>query len=217
MMLWRTFNIVLFFSLYGFLSIGSSAQASIDHTYIFKVFLEDEEIGEQSFQVSSNEGETRIQIEAQFAVKYWILTAYSYRHTNTELWHGDCLNMIRSQTNDNGEKFFVRGNQTNTQMKLVTHVGMRNLEGCIKTFAYWDQNFLSSRALLNSQTGEINHVKVTKFGEEVISVRTRPTPATHYHIEAEKFSIDLWYTSNGEWVALQSTTENDSRLRYVLQ
>ena len=80
-----------------------------------------------------------------------------------------------------------------------------------------DRNFLSSPFLLNSQTGEMNRVSVKDLGEEVIAVRTQPTPAIHYRLNAEKFSIDLWYSRDGEWVALQSTTENDSRLRYVLQ
>jgi hypothetical protein len=99
----------------------------------------------------------------------------------------------------------------------VTHEGTRSIDGCIKTFAYWDPEFLTSRSLLNSQTGEMNRVEVSNLGEEVISVRNQSTPAIHYYIAAEKFSMDLWYSAKGEWLALQSTTEGDARLRYELQ
>jgi len=213
----RILGLTLTFGLCVFLSPSLQAQSNVPQSFNFKVFLEDEEIGVQRFVVSSNATRTEVQIEAQFDVKYWFITAYSYRHTNTEVWNGECLQMIRAQTNDNGKTFFVNGTYADNRLNLVTHAGSRNIEGCVKTFAYWDPKFLSSRTLLNSQTGEMNQVKVSLLGEEVISVRSTPTSATHYQVVAEKFSIDLWYSSEGEWLALQSTTENDSRLRYDLQ
>jgi hypothetical protein len=214
---WRIFTLALLLGFGALPSFSPGAQPGIDKIYTFKVYLEDEEIGQQRFVVSSNGTQRTVEIEAQFEVTFWILTAYSYRHTNTEAWNGECLSMIRSQTNDNGKAFFVQGTYKDNGFRLVTQSGSRSVDGCVKTFAYWDPEFLSSRSLLNSQTGEMNEVTVNNLGLEVISVRDRPTPATHYHIDSDKFSIDLWYSSKGEWLALQSTTENDSRLRYVLQ
>ena len=191
--------------------------AGVDSTYSFKVFLEEEEIGQQHFVVSSNKVSTTVQIEARFEVKYWFYTAYEYHHTNTETWNDGCVSQIRSETNDNGDTYFVQGSYADGRLTLVTQDGARTLDGCVKTFAYWDQEFLKSRSLLNSQTGEMNRVAVRNLGEETITVRNQPTAAIHYQLVAEKFSIDLWYAPGGEWVALQSTTEGDSRLRYELQ
>ena len=213
----QIFCFALIFWLCMLLNPSMNALSNVDKTYTFRVFLEDEQIGQQRFIVSSNESQTKVEIEAQFDVKYWFITAYSYRHTNTEVWNGQCLQIIQAQTNDNGKTLFVNGTYAEHQLKLSTHAGTRTVDGCIKTFAYWDQNFLTSPFLLNSQTGEMNRVMVNKLGEEVISVRNQSTPAIHYQVIAEKFSIDLWYSSTGDWLALESTTENDSRLRYELQ
>nr|NIU12198.1 hypothetical protein [Phycisphaerae bacterium] len=92
-----------------------------------------------------------------------------------------------------------------------------SMNGCVKTFAYWNADFMASPALLNSQTGEMNRITVNELGQEVISVKNQPTRTTHYQVVAEKFSIDLWYAQGGEWVALESTTQDDSKLRYELQ
>jgi hypothetical protein len=188
--------------------------AADGQTYRFKVYLENKPIGGQSFVVSSEGERTQIRIEALFEVKYWIYTAYRYRHTNTETWKDGCLHAIQAQTDDNGTSLFVRGEREDGGLALVTHDGTRTEQGCIKTFAYWDPDFLDSRKLLNSQTGEMNRVTVKSLGEEEISVGNQTVAAARYRLAAEKFSIDLWYSAGGEWLALQSTTEKGSTLRY---
>ncbi len=200
-------------------SIGlpSYAQTSTQKTYDFKVFLDDDEIGVQRFVVSAEGTRTQIEVEAQFDVKYFFITFYSYRHTNSETWEGECLKKIRAKTNDNGESFFVEGTSKGGQLRLQTHNGEKNLEGCVKTFAYWNPTWFQSNRLLNSQTGELQPVEIRTVGEETIAVRGAPTPTKHPRIISDKFTIDLWYTKNNEWVGLQSTTKEGKKLRYELK
>lgn len=197
--------------------LASYAQTATQKTYDFKVFLDDDEIGVQRFDVSTEETHTRIEVEAQFEVKYFFITFYSYRHTNSETWEGECLKEIRAKTNDNGESFFVDGTSQGVQFRLQTHNGGKNLEGCVKTFAYWNPNWFQSNRLLNSQTGELQPVEIQTVGEEAIAVRGATIPTKHQRIISDKFTIDLWYTMNDEWVGLQSTTKEGKKLRYELQ
>lgn len=211
----------LFLTLMTFLlfSIGlaSSAHTSTRKTYDFKVFLDDDEIGFQRFVVSAKGTRTQIEVEAQFDVKYVFITFYSYRHTNSETWEGECLQKIRAKTNDNGESFFVQGTSKGGQFQLQTHNGKKTLEGCVKTFAYWNPAWFQSHRLLNSQTGELQPVEIQTLGEETLPVRGAPTPTRHHRIISDKFTIDLWYTMNDEWVGLQSTTKEGKKLRYEIQ
>ena len=71
--------------------------------------------------------------------------------------------------------------------------------------------------LLNSQTGEVQTADVRIIGEETIDVRGVPTLTTHRRIITDKFTIDLWHTLSGKWVALQSTTAKGNVLRYALR
>lgn len=199
------------------IGLASYAQASTQKTYDFKVFLDDDEIGVQRFVVSAEGTRTQIEVEAQFDVKYFFITFYSYRHTNSETWEGECLKEIRAKTNDNGESFFVEGTSNGGQLRLQTHNGGKILEGCVKTFAYWNPTWFQSNHLLNSQTGELQPVEIQTVGEETIAVREVPAPTKHHRIISDKFTIDLWYTMNDEWVGLQSTTKEGKKLRYELQ
>ena len=197
-------------------SLTSHAQTPTQKSYNFKVFLDDDEIGVQRFFVSSEGTRSQIEVKARFDVTYFLIPFYSYRHTNSETWEGNCLKEIRAETNDNGESFFVRGTRQDGQTQLQTHAGKSSLEGCVKTFAYWNLTLLQSDQLLNSQTGELQPVQISMVGKETISVRGVPTDTEHHRIVSDKFTIDLWYTMNHEWVALQSTTKDGGTLRYQL-
>lgn len=208
-------------ALLGFLTcLGSASQqawSAASQTYDFKVFLGKDEIGRQRFDVSSEGERTQVRIDAQFTVKFLYIPVYRYRHTNVETWEGTCLREIRAETDDNGESFFVNGVVRNGQLQVQTQAGNWTGEGCIKTFAYWNSEWIKGERLLNSQTGEHQPASILAVGEETIPVQGVPTRTTHRRIVTDKFTVDLWYALNGRWVALQSTTKKGDTLRYSLQ
>jgi hypothetical protein len=200
-----------------FASLPPTAWGATSQTYDFKVFLGEDEIGRQRFDVSLEGERTQVRVEAQFKVTFLYVTVYTYRHTNVETWEGACLREIRAETDDNGDSFFVNGTIGDGQLQVRTQAGDWSGEGCIKTFAYWNSEWITGERLLNSQTGELQPVSIRVVGEETIPVLGVPTPTTHRRIVADRFSVDLWYTSNGRWVALQFRTKKGDTLRYTLQ
>ena len=201
------------------LAIGlpNQVQPSTPQTYDFRVYLDEDEIGSQIFEVTTEGTRTQVEIQASFEVSYFFIPFYKYRHKNTETWEGDCLKEIRAETSDNGESFFVQGHAQNGKFHLHTHNGQSSVKGCIETFAYWNPEWFQSDRLLNSQTGELQPVQVTTIGEETITVRGTPTTTEHQRIVSDQFTIDLWYTAKREWVALQSTTKAGKKLRYQIK
>jgi len=198
-------------------SLSGPAWSATSQTYDFKVFLGKDEIGRQRFDVSSEGERTRVRVDAQFKVRFLYITVYTYRHTNVETWEGACLQEICAETDDNGESFFVNGILRKGQLQVETQAGDWSSDGCIKTFAYWNAEWITGERLLNSQTGELQPVSIRVIGEETIPVLGVPTRTTHRRIVTDKFAVDLWYTLSGRWVALQSTTKKGDTLRYTLQ
>ena len=92
----------------------------------------------------------------------------------------------------------MNGISRNGQLQVQTQAGDWSGEGCIKTFAYWNPEWLTGERLLNSQTGELQPVSIRVVGEETIPVLGLPTRTTHRRIVTDKFAVDLWYTLNGE-------------------
>ncbi len=197
--------------------LTASTFAHANQSWKFKVYLDEQEIGEHTFKVASYNNKTHVTVNAEFDVYFLFINAYSYRHTNYEVWDGQCLQSVRSKTSNNGDELYVQAEYVSDNFYIKTPTGQHSTEGCIKTFAYWDPTFLSSQHLLNSQTGEITPVTVENLGEEMIMVRRKLTPTTHYRLTTDDFIIDLWYSKNNEWLALNSTTNSGSVLRYKIQ
>ena len=198
-----------------FLSIANTTMAN--QTWKFKVYLDEQEIGEHTFRATYQNNKTHIQINAEFDVYILFINAYSYQHTNYEVWDRQCLQSVRSVTNDNGEELYVQADYSGEQFIIKTPSDRYVTEGCIKTFAYWEPDFLKSQTLLNSQTGKLMPVTIELLGEESIMVRNKLTAATHYRLTTDEFLIDLWYSKNNEWLALNTTTNSGSTLQYKIQ
>lgn len=193
------------------------AAASPNQAWTFDVYLDDQVIGQHRFEVYRHGDTQYVSIDADFDVRVLFFSAYQYRHDNYEVWQGECLKSIRARTDDNGDKAFVDGQLDGGVLRLRTAAGAKTLPGCIKTFAYWDPAILTSRYLLNAQTGELLAVHSRSLGQQTIRVRGEDVSARHYRLVTAKFTIDLWYSPQHQWLALQSTTQSGAVLRYKLQ
>ena len=155
----------------------------------FAVFLDGEPVGSHRFELTEQDGERRLSSVARFDVKLLGVPVYRYRHEATEQWRGDCLARITSRTVDGSETFAV------DQMP----------EGCAMSYAYWNRRILEQKALLNSQTGKLEPVRVDSLGEG------------RYRISGARYPIELRYSPQGEWLALESIVAGGRRLSYRLQ
>lgn len=183
----------------------------------FTVYLDDDAVGQHRFALSESESMRKLRSEARFTIKLLMIKAYSYAHEASETWQGDCLRNIQAKTDDNGDRSALLGNESNGRFELKKGKTTETLPACIMTFAYWNPLILKQSRLLNPQTGEYTQVRIQPKGRETVPVRGKPVSADRYHLDAGKFQIDLWYADGERWVALDSTLENGSKLRYRIE
>ena len=189
-------------------------------TWDFRVFLDDKEIGTHRFDLlDKGGGERQLTSQARMAVKVLFVTAYTYDHHDVEHWNGDCLSRLNSKTDDNGDQYQVDVQRQGTATVVQTLEGAKTLGDCVLTFAYWNPAMLKQTRLLNSQDGEHVEVKIRDAGADPVVVRGVKSPARRYELRStnNKLSIDLWYSPNDEWLALESKTERGQKLIYKLK
>ena len=196
---------------------AAPSPARANQTWDFRVFLDEKEIGTHRFDLIERDGERQLTSTARMTVKLLFVTAYTYDHQDVEHWQGDCVSKLSSTTDDNGEKHRVDVQRREGATMVPTLEGSQRLGECVMTFAYWNPTMLQQTRLLNSQDGEHIDVKINDAGADAIVVRGVKTPARRYELRSERLSIDLWYSEQQQWLALESRTKRGQKLIYKLR
>ncbi|MEN8712940.1 MAG: DUF6134 family protein [Arenicellales bacterium] len=183
----------------------------------FKVLLDDKPIGYHQVSIDRQANRKAVHTKAEFDVRFMFIPVYSYIHDTRETWENGCLVNITSTTDDNGDDFFINSKPLNQRLALETQDGMSSYDGCVRTFAYWDIEMLQSTHLLNTQTGKYQAVTITDMGTGMVNLENSEVEARRFKLIAEDMTIDLWYTDDMHWLALESTTASGAVLRYVPQ
>lgn len=186
---------------------------------LFRVLLDDKDIGVHRFLVAREDERELVRIEADFDVTFFAIPVYSYDHRNRETWNNGCLERIESRTDDNGDEFRVEGEDRGDRFVVSTQDATIELEAdCVMSFAYWNRDFLSQARLLNAQTGEYLPVSVEELGTETLRLGDASMMARRYRLlnREEEIDINVWYDAgSGRWLSLESRVGGDRVLRYL--
>lgn len=208
---WLTFPAAIVLGAFAGIALaGMATEASLN----FRVLLDGKPIGQHRFELRG-EGEAReVTSQADFKVGFLFLDVYRYRHTATERWRGDCLESLEARTDDNGDIKTVSVTPGDAGLTVRSTRSRAVYPGCVRSFAYWNPKILEGGRLLNAQTGDYLPVQVRPQGEDPIPVNGRIEPARRYKLSGKDIDIDLWYTRERQWAALESRIKNGRVLRY---
>lgn len=183
----------------------------------FDVSMDGKPIGTHQFVLSEKENNQQIlKSEAKFNIKILSISFFKYHHEANETWDNNCLKKLEAKTQENSKTTQVKGIQEKTSFRLSSPTSTEINSECVMTFAYWNSKILQQKKLLNPQTGDYLSTNISALGQEMILAKGQNVRAEHYKIDTAKFKIDIWYGPDGEWLALQSLTE-DGRIDYVLK
>jgi len=196
-------------------STGGDSAAAGD-AWRFRVYLDDREIGYHHFYLDESGPERELLSEANFEYRLLFVKLFHYEHRNREIWNGNCLQRIESRTDSNGQPYQVRGELESGRFRVDGTAGEASLPECVMSFAYWNPALLQQGRLLNTQNGEYLDVEVSPPVPEQLKVRGEQLSAYRYRLQAGDLQLDLWYSANNEWLALESEVEGGRTLRYEL-
>lgn len=186
------------------------------NTLVFDIYLDDSRIGSHKVLVESEGSERRVQVEAQMQVDVLFFTVFSYQHQASERWRDGCIVKLETSTNDDGEKLTVSAAKTPQGVDVKTPSGESRLDGCVRTFAYWDLDLLDSSYLLNTQNGRYEPARLVREDSHPLQFNGRSYGSQRYRLEVgDDVAINLWYDDKQSWQALQTRVAGDRVLRYL--
>lgn len=182
----------------------------------FKVYLDDQEIGYHHFYLDGNGSLRQLRSVASFEYRLMFIRLFHYEHENREVWNGDCLLSLDSQTDSNGDQHKVDGQAAAGGFQVSGNTGDAVLPECVMSFAYWNPAFLEQSRLLNTQDGQFLDVEISDPVFEELEVRGKAQPSYRYRLAAGALNLDLWYSTDHEWLGLKSEVRGGRELRYEL-
>lgn len=200
-----------------FLAAANSSAQPAASEWRFVVMLGGHEIGEHRYRLEPIADGMRLHSEARLNLRILGFNAFSYQHEATETWRADCLERIESKTQQNARTYAVTGTREGDRFNVRTLRDSAQLPACVMSFAYWNPKVVGQRHLLNPQNGDYEDVTVETGGMETVTTSRGTLQARRHTLVGRKARIDVWYTPDGRWVGLESTTDIGQRLRYVLQ
>ncbi len=168
------------------------------------------------YEVVDAGNQKEVQSVADFKVKVWFVSAYTYQHTNIEQWDDDCLLNFDAKTRVNGKRTAVSGESVDSGFLVDKGDTQQVLPACVMSFAYWNPEFLKQERLLNPQTGDFLDVDVELQGQEDLIVRGERVSAQRYKVTARGFDLMIWYSIDSEWLGLESVAKGGRVIRYEL-
>ena len=191
-----------------------SAIAALAREWHFDVSVDGLPIGTHDIIVHENGDERSVESDMRYGVA---LLGRSYKQHAEETWRADCLMRIDTRTEEKDRVTTVTGRLEAGAFVITGPRGREQLAPCVMSFAYWNPRVLRQTHLLNAQTGAWTAVTVHDLGKDSLEVRGTSRAASHYRIDTERNRIEVWYSPEGEWLSLRSTTRDGHVLSYRLR
>lgn len=179
----------------------------------FDVSVDGLSIGSHDVVLRENGDARTVQSDMHFG----LLGVNAYQQHAEETWQANCLTRLDTRTEEKGNVTTVTGRLNADGFAIDGPRGHERLAPCVMSFAYWNPAVLKQAHLLNVQTGVWTPVTVQPLGKEQIETRGSSVAADHFRIDTERNRIELWYSSEREWIGLRSTTRDGHVLTYRLR
>lgn len=188
----------------AFMALSTPALAAVpgNGSIVFDVLRGgDSPMGSHSLRFEQRGDELHVFIDIELEVKLAFVTVFSYTHRNHEVWKDGRLIAIETETDDDGERYFVRGAATSKGFRVETKEGVETLPADVLPTSYWKRATVERSRLLDTQRGDLVEVSTRQLRQETISIDGTRIDATHYRMSGD-LDLDLWYAPNGEWVKI---------------
>ena len=185
------------------LSPTANAYIPQDGELIFNILRNGNNFGQHRlFFEKEQDGTTFVDVEIEMKFSLGPINLFRYEHRNSEMWQGDKIVALDSETYDDGDQYQVQAEWNKEGVDIIAQQNQYNAPASIYSTNYWNPVILKADQLLNSQKGILEDINVTSLGTELFNVQGQDIEARKYQIEAS-IPIDIWYDlKTDQWVGL---------------
>jgi len=180
----------------------------------FDVFRNGQPFGRQSVVVHESGGRLIAHTSADLQANLGPLRVFTYTQRCREAWRDGRLAELNCSTTKNGRRTAVTGATSTNGFNVRNSRGALSFAGDVLPTSWWSRPPLSTREMLNTETGQRLPVRVMLVGRETIEVGGQRIAADRIRVQST-LTVDLWYDDEGRWVN-SAFTIDDQLITYRL-
>jgi len=180
----------------------------------FTVLRHGKKLGDHSIQYRRMGDRLTVDIDILLEAKFGFLTFYRFSHRNTEIWQGDRLVSLETQTDDNGRRSRVSAVKTGDGLLVDGSQGRYLAPADTVPSSYWNRQRIERSTLLETQRGELMPIDVRWLGRETVMAAGQAIAAERFKVTGH-LDLDIWYSEFGQWVKLEFVTRG-TQISYQL-
>jgi hypothetical protein len=149
-------------------------------------------IGHHQVRFIRRDDRLEVVVDIQLDVTFAFIPLYRYRHSNRELWQGDRLIELESQTDDDGTDHWVRAVAHGDRLAVESSAGSLDLPADTASTSYWNETKIRAGRWLDTQSGRLVRSRVATRPSEMVRVEGQSVVAKRYELAGD-IDCDLWY------------------------
>lgn len=179
----------------------------------FEIFRNNNKVGQHEVRFVKMKDGWRVITIVTLDIPFLFFKTLTFDYLSLAKWDARGLKTLRVKGNDDGDHFYLKAFRLKNQLKILTKENSYTEQTSVFPTNHWNPNVLSSNRVLNTVTGNINHVNILKKEYELVNTEKGMIQATRYIYRGD-IETEVWYDKSGRWVKMQFQVSDGSTLQY---
>jgi len=209
------------FAATGFLLVAAHAALAVstarvdDRTLDFTITRNGTPIGSHVYTIDRQGERTVVEIKTDIDFRLLSLPIYRFKHESHEVWDGDRLVRLVSNTDDNGDPVALDVRAEGAVLKVGSDDKAVDVDAMAVPASLWNQQVVQRQRLLDTVKGTVLKTRATDLGDDTVKVAGKDVPAHRYRLSGD-YDRDLWYDRrDGALLRVQFEATDGSEVAYV--
>jgi len=151
---------------------------------------------------------------SSIAVRFLGFTAYRFTYDSRSAWRDGRILDLAARTDDDGTISQVGATLNGDRLSVQGPHGTVDAPAATFPTDHWHPGVRGASVVLNTITGGLNQVAMTREGVESVPTGDGPRPAERWRYSGE-LDTTVWYDDAGRWVGLRFAASDGSIIDYV--
>ena len=137
---------------------------------------------------------------------------YKFLYKANETWSGNELQSLKVSVDDNGDKRNLSGKRSGGTFSWSMAGKKQQAKGALFPTNHWNNGVLKQTRVLNTLTGNINRVKISRQGSETLKCKSGASIKATRYVYSGALDTEAWYDGSGNWVGLRFKGEDGATI-----